>query len=781
MKRVILLLTVLLTTSLVQSQSFETNYNYFNFSAFAVDDDNFYIGLDNGFVVQNRETGEAEYYNALNSSLMTSSIEEIEIYKGGVYLSGLSGLYKYADKSLNRVEMGKEDIRKLQIIDDNIWTFDAKSIYKYDGAEVKEWKIDELVEFDFELYDLVVYKNYAWISYKAASYNNKYYYSGGKTTKDYRFILLNLDDSSVLTFTDEERPYEEWNAVSFQIITNDEIWVSVSSKKSYIYSLKDNTWRENEHISLIPVGYELLYGNAITDNNGDVWFTIQNIDASKSSRLIAVYSYESNSVEIKFPEMENDPDFNPYYYYMFDGNIVSVGTNGFYFIDVDSINTIKASNFSDEYLNRSKIYKNGENYFMMLTEWFTPNVYDRIVNITEKKIIEYTLNNESTIPTPEINSYVQDNKVKLLRGGRNFIYNGENWIKESDFGMQSSTLQLQYDRFSNGDLVANYGKLFSIVDNQPELYDNINNEKAVYKNIHDFKIFDNKMYIYGSYLNEGEDMNAFVSVLNRDNNELFLFDENNSCIPDFRKQGTMIIRYTDSVPTAIEVDIRGNIWVLTQQSLFIIDENLNCTYRDGLMESPGDIVDFNQLGYSSVDDKMYGYAKNTLFNLNSETLDSVSTNTLGRNNIVFFGGCSDGNVYVTTDKGELFRLNSITDWTQIEVIPGKKELDFNFKHVSYFQDTLYLSTDLGLFKIGATITSVENEDSSNNNLSVFPNPTTDYITLKNIAPNSTIQILSLSGSVVKEVSTDNRIDVRDLSAGVYMIKVGEKVQKFVKY
>ena len=115
------------------------------------------------------------------------------------------------------------------------------------------------------------------------------------------------------------------------------------------------------------------------------------------------------------------------------------------------------------------------------------------------------------------------------------------------------------------------------------------------------------------------------------------------------------------------------------------------------------------------------------------------------------------------------------------MIPGKKELDFNFKHVSYFQDTLYLSTDLALFKIGATITSVENDDSSNNNLSVFPNPTTDYITLKNIAPNSTIQILSLSGSVVKEVSTDNRIDVRDLSAGVYMIKVGEKVQKFVKY
>lgn len=780
MKKVILLLAVLLSTSLVQSQSFETNYNYFNYSAFAVDDDNFYIGLDNGFVVQNKETGEAEFYNALNSNLMSSSIEEIEIYKGNVYLSSLSGLYKYADKSLNRIEMGKEDIRKLQVIDDNIWTFDATSIYKYDGVEVKEWKIDELVEFGFELYDLVVYKNYAWISYKAASYNNKYYYSGGRTTRDYRFILLNLDDSSVLTFTDEERIYESWNAVSFQVITNDEIWVSVSSKKSYIYSIKDNTWRENEHISLIPDGYELLYGNAITDNNGDVWFTIQSTEPP-NNWMIAVYNYESNTVEMKFPEKESDATFKPYSYDLFDDKIVAEGTNGFYFIDGDNLETIAASNFSDEYLNKSKLYKNGENFYMMLTEWYTPNIYDRIVSIREKKIIDYTLDKASTIPNPTVNSYVQDNNVKLIKGGKNSVYKDNTWISERDFGIQSSEDQIQYDRFSNGDLVANYGKLFSLIDDEVVLYENINKEKSEYSSIHDFKIYEDKMYIYGSYLREGENLNAFVSVLDRDNNELFIYDEKNSCIPDFRKQGTIIMRYIDSVPEAIEVDIRGNLWVLTQQSLFIVDENLNCTYRDGLMESPGDIVDFNQLEYSSAQDKMYGYSNNILFNLNSETLDSVSTTTLGRNKIVFFGACSDGNVYVTTDKGELFRLNSISDWTQIEVVPGKKELDFNFKHVSYFQDTLYLSTDLGLFKIGAAITSVENDDSSNNSFSVFPNPTADYIILENIAPNSTIQILSLSGSIVKEVKADNRIDVRDLSAGVYMIKVGSKVQKFVKY
>lgn len=85
------------------------------------------------------------------------------------------------------------------------------------------------------------------------------------------------------------------------------------------------------------------------------------------------------------------------------------------------------------------------------------------------------------------------------------------------------------------------------------------------------------------------------------------------------------------------------------------------------------------------------------------------------------------------------------------------------------------------FKIGATITSVENDVSSSNSFSVFPNPTADYITLENIAPNSKVQILSLSGSLVKEVIAEKRIDVRDLSDGVYMIKVGAKVQKFVKY
>ncbi len=778
MKRVILLLVVLLSTSLVQSQSFETNYNYFNYSAFAVDDVNFYIGLKNGLVVQNKETGEAEFYNALNSNLLSSSIEEIEIYKGDVYLSSLSGLYKFADKSLNRVEMGKEDIRKLQVIDDNIWTFDAKSIYKYDGVEVKEWKIDELVEFGFELYDLILYKNYAWISYKGASYDNKYYYSGGKTTKDYRFILLNLDDSSVLTFTDEERGYEEWNAVSFQIITNDEVWVSLGSSISYIYSIKDNNWRENEHINLIPDGYQLLYGHAVNDNNGDVWFTVVN---QNQNWMIAVYNYESNTVEMKFPEKAKDSTFKPYSYRLFNGKVVAEGVNGFYFIDGDKIETIAASNFSDEYLNKSKIFKNGENFYMMLTEWYSPNIYDRIVNIKEKKIIEYTLDKASTIPTPSINAYVQDNQTKMIKGSTDYVYKDNKWIKERDLDLKISVPNILYDRFSNGDLAVSYGKLFSIIDDQLLLYDNINKATSEYNTIHDFKIYNDKMYIYGSYLREGENLNAFVSVLDRDNNELFIYDEMNSCIPDFRKQGTIITRYIDSVPEAIEVDNRGNLWILTQQSLFIIDENLNCTYRDGLMESPGDIVDFNQLGYSSAQDKMYGYANNILFNLNSETLDSISTTTLGRNKIVFFGACSDGYVYVTTDKGELFRLNSITDWTQIEVVPSKKELDFNFKHVSYFQDTLYLSTDLGLFKIGATITSVENDEGLNNSISVFPNPSADYITLENIAPNSTIQILSLSGSIVKEVRAENRINVRDLSSGVYVIKVGEKVQKFVKY
>jgi hypothetical protein len=60
-------------------------------------------------------------------------------------------------------------------------------------------------------------------------------------------------------------------------------------------------------------------------------------------------------------------------------------------------------------------------------------------------------------------------------------------------------------------------------------------------------------------------------------------------------------------------------------------------------------------------------------------------------------------------------------------------------------------------------------------LSIFPNPTSDYIILNygnNIKKNASITITNYMGQIISQVNTQsNRIDVSDLSTGAYMISI----------
>ena len=72
------------------------------------------------------------------------------------------------------------------------------------------------------------------------------------------------------------------------------------------------------------------------------------------------------------------------------------------------------------------------------------------------------------------------------------------------------------------------------------------------------------------------------------------------------------------------------------------------------------------------------------------------------------------------------------------------------------------------------------------NIVMFPNPATDYLTI--VTPQkTTVEILNINGQIIKTIFTTNKqttIDVRNLSSGVYIIKVrtekGVAVKKFIK-
>lgn len=68
-------------------------------------------------------------------------------------------------------------------------------------------------------------------------------------------------------------------------------------------------------------------------------------------------------------------------------------------------------------------------------------------------------------------------------------------------------------------------------------------------------------------------------------------------------------------------------------------------------------------------------------------------------------------------------------------------------------------------------------------VSVFPNPVVNYLNLKGLREDVKAQIYSLSGALLIEAELgqgNGNINVSDLSAGTYVLKVKETTVKFVK-
>ncbi len=72
-----------------------------------------------------------------------------------------------------------------------------------------------------------------------------------------------------------------------------------------------------------------------------------------------------------------------------------------------------------------------------------------------------------------------------------------------------------------------------------------------------------------------------------------------------------------------------------------------------------------------------------------------------------------------------------------------------------------------------------NDIAQTNSIHVYPNPATNEIVINNIANNELVEIFDITGKVVKRVVYNNKINVADLQAGVYTIKVNNQIQKLV--
>ena len=145
-----------------------------------------------------------------------------------------------------------------------------------------------------------------------------------------------------------------------------------------------------------------------------------------------------------------------------------------------------------------------------------------------------------------------------------------------------------------------------------------------------------------------------------------------------------------------------------------------------------------------------------------------------------FAGIWGSGVYLTTDNGE--------NWSSKN--EGLTNLSVN--NFIILDDYIYASTNsqkLGLkgdaifkAKLSDLITDVTENDERKSNV-IFPNPASDYIVINNIKA-SEILIYSTYGEIVFNIASiqneTQRIDISKLASGIYFLKIGDKLEKFVK-
>jgi len=147
-------------------------------------------------------------------------------------------------------------------------------------------------------------------------------------------------------------------------------------------------------------------------------------------------------------------------------------------------------------------------------------------------------------------------------------------------------------------------------------------------------------------------------------------------------------------------------------------------------------------------------------------------------NITSLANESSYRVYKTTSNGGGNFSNptslSIGENTiNVAAVSFNRAVKFQFSSGDICFDSLTLNSEdvLGL------------EGFNSDSISIYPNPTSDFISIKGIENIKSIKVYSILGSLEKEVFNTNQVDVSELASGVHFIKVDNSSvfsKKFIK-
>lgn len=161
--------------------------------------------------------------------------------------------------------------------------------------------------------------------------------------------------------------------------------------------------------------------------------------------------------------------------------------------------------------------------------------------------------------------------------------------------------------------------------------------------------------------------------------------------------------------------------------------------------------------------------------LRDTTVTPLHNNSLKKNIIAVD---RHNNLWIAEDRSVHFFNTFDETWISYSIPENLQPINspvlFNDFKIDNHGNLWFLSQSAGVFKLSGVISTIENEEEIENEITLFPNPTESYIKIENTEQIhiSNYDIIDITGKTVQnDRFSSSQIDISNLRNGVYFIKL----------
>ena len=769
-------------------------------SGVVTNSDKIYFSRNNGLSEYNQTDNSFKHFTMLNSELPSNVINSfLKISDNTHLISTKGGLCLLTNGLISNnnsicLDYPEKDARKLYLDSKNrIWTYSANKVHCYDNDEWFTVDLTDSVFYPFDIWDITFIGDDVWVMFNDNRVTNTKFYENAIV--DLRInvaVIQNLIITKLLD-TKEEFPkrqggYSVCDAGDFIL------WKNTTA----VYKYENDVWTPTEELHYNGIK-PFWYQNLILDHNGLIWYTVGNDD----DKVAFPVSYNPQTGEKTAYLQNEDEKWITTVYLMDNKQILAKSTDVNYLLTEtgwikytkSDLGLVPTSSFGYPRVIGDKVY----------VQVYRSSLPDgSYICLEDGSTIEQFYQG---LP------YSNLTQVEINKDGKG-IFRGDNFNRDLyRYQADSAFVNLKaIVNSSNPDVkpVSDGNIYFSNCKVDNTLKSNLlttwkgnelvkidmgfgNKEQLT---LNTFDTYGDLLIGIGGYNIAEDSLNSFLSIYNLKDKTLKTYDKNNSDMPDYYIEILDIFYfYRDTIPSGITIDKNLDPWILTSMSLM------------KFKESGSEIIDISDIkfGVSKISYDQFSNEiillssrSEPLYYINAETFqigyfDITSNGIVG--NLVKVKKLLDDNLWAADDLGYLYQYTGKGIFKIFDLqISNRQNLKFPINDFSIdINKNLHLASEIGLLS-NSTILSGTSVQESNENIwfDISPNPSADFITIQfqtsEVLKTSEVyrvQIFNVLGIEVMSVETRHavslqRIDISHLPAGVYFIRIGDKVEKFVK-